>query len=138
MEYHLVIGNSNHSRCSNMNIIIITIKFHQLMSCCRCLVKFSLSGRDGDSYRFQPARELFQTQTQTYLCQGSLRSPLVQLRYSHGSEQRRTLRDTKSLPGSLGPAYPWTHATGSPHIILPSMCVVSLTRSRPELSYLAS
>ena len=42
--------------------IIITIKFHQLMLRCRCLVKFSLSERDDDLNRFQPAGELFLTQ----------------------------------------------------------------------------
>ena len=45
--------------------IIITIKFHQLMLHCRYSVKFSLYGRDGDLNRFQPAGELFLTQTQT-------------------------------------------------------------------------
>ena len=35
------------------------------------------------------------TQTQTYLRQGSLRSPLVQLRYTfYGFDQRRTIRDS--------------------------------------------
>ena len=105
---------SNHIRFY-ISIFIITIKFHQLMLRCRCSVKFSLSGRDGDSNRLQPAGELFLTQTQTYQSQGSLMSPLVQLRYSRGSEQRHTLRDTTSLLGSLGLACPWTHATGSPH-----------------------
>ena len=107
---------SNHIRC-NISIFIITIKFHQLMLRCRCLVKFSLSERDGDSNRFQPAGELFLTQIQTYMCQGSLRSPLVQLRYSHGSDQGSTLKDTTSLPRSSGLACPWTHPTGSPHIL---------------------
>ena len=46
--------------------IIITVKFHQLMLCCRYLVKFSLSERDGDSNRFQLVRELFLTQTHTF------------------------------------------------------------------------
>ena len=69
-------------------------------------MKFSLSGRDSDSNQFQPARELFLTQTKTYLRQGSLRSPLVQLRYKRAFEQRRTLRDTTSMPGSLGPTCP--------------------------------
>ena len=119
MEYNLVTCNSNHSRC-NISIFIITIKFHQLMLHCRCSVKFSLSGRDSDSNQFHPAGELFLTQTQTYLHQGSLRSPLVQLRYNRGSEQRRTLRDTTSLPRGSGLACPWTHATVSPHILTTS------------------
>ena len=107
---------SNHIKCINLSIII-TIKFHQLMLRYHCSAKFSLSGRDDDSNRFQPAGEFFLTQTQTYLHQGSLRSPLVQLRYSRGSEQRHTLRNTISLPGSSGLACPWTHAIGSPHIL---------------------
>ena len=45
--------------------IIITIKFHQLILCCHCSVKFSLSGRDGDVNLFQPAGELFLTQSHT-------------------------------------------------------------------------
>ena len=101
---------SNHIQGINLSIIV-TFKFHQLMLRCHCLVKFSLSGRDGDSNQFQPTGELFLTQTRTYRRQCSLRSPLVQLRYSRGSEQRCTLRDTTSLLGSLGPACPWTHAT---------------------------
>ena len=119
MEYHLVTCNSNHSWCS-IFIFIVIIKFHQLMLCCHYSVKFSLSRRDSDSNRFQLAGELFLTQTQTYLRQDSLRSPLIQLRYSHGFEQHRTLRDTTSQPGSLGSACPWTHATGSPHILTSS------------------
>ena len=110
---------TNHIRCINLSIII-TLKFHQLMLCCRCSTKFSLSRRDDDLNRFQPVGELFLTQTQTYLHQGSLRSPLVQLRYTHGSEQCRILRDTTSLPGSLGPTCTWTHATSSPHILTSS------------------
>ena len=110
---------SNHIRCINLSFIV-TIKFHQLMLRCHCSVKFSLSGRDCNSNRFQLAGELLLTQTQTYLRQGSLRSPLVQLRYSCGSDQRRTLSDTTSLPESSGLVCPWTHATGSPHIITAS------------------
>ena len=137
MENHLVRYNSNHSRCT-ISIFIITIKLHQLMIRCRCSVKFSLSRRDGDSNLFQPAGELFLTQTQTYLRQGSLRSPLVQLRYNRGSEQCHTFRDTTGLLGSSGLACPWTHTTALRTSLLHLVCVVSLIGSWPELSYSAS
>ena len=129
---------SNHIRC-NISIFIITIKFYQLMLRCRCSVKFSLSGRDGDSNRFQPAGELFLTQTQTYLGQGSLRSPLVQLRYSSGSDQRRTLGESTNLPGRSGlePALGLT-SLALRTSLLPPVCALLLAGSRPELSYSAS
>ena len=138
MEYHLVTCNSNHSRC-NISIFIINIKFRQLLLRYHCSVKLSLSGRDNDSNRFQPARELFLTQTQTYLHQGSLRLPLVQLRNQlRRSDQRRTLRDSTSLPGSLGLACNGLTPLAPRTSLLPLVCTLSLTRSRPELSYSAS
>ena len=130
MEYHLVTCNSNHSQCT-ISIFTITIKLHQLMLHCHCSVKFSLSGRDGDSNRFQPAGELFQTQNQTYLRQGSLRSPLVQLRNQlRGSDQCRTLRDSTNLLGrsrlepTLGLTPLALHTS-----LLPLVCALSLTRA---------
>ena len=84
-----------------------------------------------DSY---PARELFLTHTQTYLRQGSLRSPLVQLKYNRGKDQRRTLKDTTNLPRGLGTlTRPWAYAISSPHILTTSR-VRTLTARVPGLS----
>ena len=128
---------SNHIRCINLSIII-TIKFHQLMLCCRCSVKFSLSGRDGDSNRFQPAGELFLTQTHT--------SPVGvasgHLWYNSGivvgpinaapSGILPVCQEVQARPTlGLTPLAPRT-------FLLPPVCALSLTGSRPDLSYLAS
>ena len=68
-----------------------------------------MSGRDDDLNRFQPAGNLFLTQTQVDQINSHLRSPLVQLKYTfRGFAQRRTIRDNQ-LSGRLGPACPWAH-----------------------------
>ena len=82
---------------------------------------------------------LFLTQTEAHLHQGSLRSPLVQFRYSRGSNQRRTLRDSTNLPERSGPSpafglTPLALRTS----LLPPVCALSLIRAQPELSYSAS
>ena len=72
------------------------------------------------------------TQSHTYLRQGSLRSPLVQLRYTcHGFNQHRITRDNQ-LPGWSGPAYPWAHIwlPAHPYYL---QCAHS-NRTRPNLS----
>ena len=128
---------SNHIRCNNLSIII-TIKFHQLMLRCRCSVKFSLSGRDGDSNRFQPARELFLTQTHT----SPVGVALGHLWYNSGivagsisaapSEILPVCQEFQAWP-ALGrmPLAPHTS-------LLPLVCALSLTVSRLELSYSTS
>ena len=127
---------SNHIRCINLSIIK-TIKFHQLMLRARCSVKFLLSGRDYDLNWFQLAGELFLTQTQTYPRQGSLRSPLLQLKsnswvqsapHNQGRPAARTIRTTLPLGSRLAP-----HTS-----LLPLVCALSLTGSRPKFSYSAS
>ena len=82
---------------------------------------------------------LFLTQTEAHLHQGSLRSPLVQFRYSRGSDQRHTLRDSTNLPGRSGlkPTLGLTplalHTS-----LLPLVCALPLIGARPELKYSAS
>ena len=128
---------SNHNRCINLSIII-TLKFHQLMLRCRCSVKFSLSGRDGDLNRFQLAGELFLTQTHTSrigVTSGHLwynsrtvtgpisAAPLGILPVCQEVLARPTL--------GLMPLAPRTS-------LLPPVCALSLIGSRSELSYSAS
>ena len=128
---------SNHIWCINLSIII-TIKFHQLMLRCRCSVKFSLSGRDGDSNRFQPARELFLTQTYT--------SP-IGVASSHLWYNLGTVAGPSSAaPLGILPVCQEVQARPALGImplalhtsLLPPVCALSLTGSRPELSYSAS
>ena len=85
-------------------------------------VKFSLSGRDGDSNRFLPSWGFIPNTHPINLINGCLGSPLVQLR-NRGSEQPRTLRES-TLPGGqshlgLMPMAPRTS-------LLPPGCAVSL------------
>ena len=57
-------------------------------------VKFSLSGRDGDSNRFLPSCGIIPNTHPSIPREGSLRSPLVQLRNQiRGYDQRRTIRE---------------------------------------------
>ena len=128
---------SNHIRCNNLSIII-TIKFHQLMLRCRCSVKFSISGRDGNSNRFQPAGELLLTQTHT--------SPIWvasgHLWYNLGT----VMGLISAAPSGILPVYQEVQAWPAigltplaPHTsLLPPVCALSFTGYRPELSYLAS
>ena len=120
--------------------IIISIKFHQLMLCCRCSVKFSLFGRDGDSNRFLPSWRIIPNTNPYFPYWGRIGSPLVQLRNQlFGSDQRRTLRDPTNLLGTLGPGptlglTPLALRTS----LLPPACTLSLIGARPELSYSVS
>ena len=77
----LVTYSSNHSRC---NIFHVHHNHHLIIQLLRCWCEssFSLSERDGDSNRFQPAGNFFLTQTQADQINGHLRSPLVQLRHT--------------------------------------------------------
>ena len=130
---------SNHIRYNNLSIII-TIKFHQLMLRCNCLVKFSLSRRDDDSNRFLPSRGIIPNTNPYFPHRGRIGSPLVQFRNQlRGSDQRCTLRDSTNLPrrSGLEPALGLTPL--APHTsFLPPVCALSLTRALPELSYSAS
>jgi len=57
-------------------------------------VKFSLSGRDGDSNRFLPSWGNIPNTHPGIPREGSLRSPLVQIRNQiRGYDQRRTIRE---------------------------------------------
>ena len=128
---------SNHNRCINLSIII-TIKFHQLMLRCRCSVKFSLPGRDGDSNQFQPAGELFLTQTHTSpigVTSGHLwyNSGIVTGLISAAPlEILPVCQEVEARPAlGLTPLAPRTS-------LLPLVCALSLTGAWPELSYSAS
>ena len=119
---------SNHIWCINLSIII-TIKFHQLMLCYRCSVKFSLTRRDGDSDRFQPAGELFLTRTHT---------SLVGVTSGHlWYNSDIVVGPISAAPLGILPvcqdvqAWPALGLTSlAPHTpLLPPVCVLSLTRS---------
>jgi len=94
---------------------------------CRCSVKFSLTGRDGDSNRIPIQLEGIPSTHPSIPRRRANRSPLVRLR-NHGSDQRRTPRATTlpersgiltHLPLGLRQWSP-THRTssGSTHFIL--------------------
>ena len=115
---------------------------------CRCSVKFSLSGRDGDSNRILSSWRVIPS---THPCiprrraSGSL---VVRLR-NRGSDQRRTLRGA-TLPGRSGllnhlplvlRQWPPAHHTssGSAHFILASLSArVILLGFTVGTSYLAN
>ena len=128
---------SNHIRCINLSIII-TIKFHQLMLHCRCSVKFSLSGRDSDSNRFQPVGDLFLTQTHTspvgvasghlWYNSGTVVGPISAI----PSGILLVCQEVQARP-TLGLMPLALHTS-----LLPPVCTLSLTGSRLELSYSAS
>ena len=111
--------NSNHSRYCN-SIFVRTIMFHNTITTMLELAKF-LTIRERRRFEsISTSWEFIPNTNPHFPRRGRVESPLVQLRYSRGSDQCRTLRDTTSLPGSLGPAYPWTHVTGSPYILTSS------------------
>ena len=125
----------NHIRCINLSIII-TIKFYQLMLRCRCLAKFSLSGRDGNLNRFLPSWGFIPNTHPINLISGCLGSPLVQLRNKFVGPPRSTLLGSPlcqvvNLTFGLTPIAPRTS-------LLPPECALSLFGSQPEFSYSAS
>jgi len=128
---------SNHIRCINLSIII-TIKCHQLMLRCRCSVKFSLSRRDDDPNRFQPAGELFLIQTHTSpfgVTSGHLwykSGIVVGLISAAPSGILPVCQEVQARP-ALGLTPLASHTS-----LLSLVCALSLTVSWPELSYSAS
>ena len=128
---------SNHIWCINLSIII-TIKFHQLMLRCRYSVKFSLSGRDDNLNRFQPAENLFLTQTHT----SSIRVASGHLWYNSST----VVGSISTAPSGILPVCQKVQAQPTLGLtplaprtpLLPLVCALSLTGSRPELSYSAS
>ena len=129
---------SNHIRYKNNLSIIITIKFPLSYSTLPLLSQV-LTIRKRRRLELIPTSWGVIPNTKPYFPRrGRVGSPLVQLRYSRGSDQRRTLRDTTSLPGSSGLAYHRLIPLAPHTSLLPLVCALSLTRSRPELSYLAA
>ena len=122
MEYHLITGNSNHSQCSNVSIIIITIKFPLSYSTLSLLSQV-LTIQERRWFELIPTQlgNLFLTETETPLRQGSLMSPLVQfrtnLRVQSVPHPQRFYQSARKI-GTR--SHPWTHAIGSPHILTTS------------------
>ena len=81
-------------------IIIIITNHCSFSECyiCRCSVKFSLSGRDGDSNRFLSSWRVIPSTHPSIPRRRASGSPFVRLR-NRGSDQRRTPKAT-TLPGS--------------------------------------
>ena len=121
--------NHNHNHHHHLTISLNLVNLR-----CSCSVKFSLSGRDGDSNRFLSSWRVIPNTHPIHLINGFLGSPLVQLR-NRGSAQPLTLRESTPSGGQshlgLTPMAPRTS-------LLPPGCAVSLFGSRPELSYSAS
>ena len=84
-------------------------------------VKFSLSGRDGDSNRFLPSWGIIPNTHPYSPRQGHIESPLVQLRSKSrvrpASYPQRYYQSARKL-GTL--THPWAHAICSPHILTAS------------------
>ena len=94
-------------------------------------VKFSLSGRDGDSNRFLPSWGIIPNTHPYSPRQGRIGSPLVQLRSK--SRVRPTpypQRYYQSARKLRTRTHPWTHTIGSPHI-LTNFTVRTLTEWGP-------
>ena len=129
MVYHLVTYSSNHSWCSN-SMFIITI-IHNTVTMMLGLAKF-LTVRE--RWRFESIStswEFIPNTNPDIPREGSLRSPLVQLRYTfRGFVLRHTIGDNQLL-GHSGLPCPWAH------IWLPARSAQQ-NKARPELSYSAS
>ena len=114
----------------------VTISLYLVNLRCRCSVKFSLSGRDGDSNRFLPSWGIIPNTHPINLISGCLGSPLVQLRNkftvpSNTALSGNPLCQVVNLTFGLTPMAPHTS-------LLPPECALSLPGFRPELSYSAS
>ena len=122
MEYHLVIGNSNHSQCNSVSIIIITIKFPLSYSTLPMLSQV-LTIRERRRFESMPTQlgNIFLTQIEAHLRQGSLRSPLVQFRTNSwvqlAPHPQRFYQSARKIRTRT---HPWTHAIGSLHILTAS------------------
>ena len=140
MEYHLVTGNSNHSWCSNVSIIIITIKF-PLSYSTLLLLSQVLTIRERRRFESIPTQlgNLFLTQTKAHPVKVASGHLWYNSGLTHGSNQRRTLRDSINLQGRSGPG----PALGLTPLALRTsllllVCTLSLIGAHPKLSYLAS
>ena len=98
-------------------------------------VKFSLSGRDGDSNRFLSSWGIIPNTHPYFPHRGHIRSPLVQLksksRVRPALHRQRYYQSARKLGTRTRP---WTHAIGSPHILTTSK-VRTLTARVPGLSW---
>ena len=98
-------------------------------------VKFSLSGRDGDSNRFLPSWGIIPNTNPYFPHRGRIGSPLVQLRSKSrvrpAPYPQRYYQSARKLETRT---HPWIHAIGSPHILTASR-VRTLTTRVPGLSW---
>ena len=140
MKYHLVTDNSNHSWCSNVSIIITTIKFP--LSCSTLLLLSQvLTIRERRWFESIPTQlgHLFLTQTEAHPAKVASGHLWYNSGLTRGSNQCRTLRDSTNLLGRSGP----DPALGLTPLVLrtsllPLVCALSLIEAWPELSYSAS
>ena len=135
MEYHLVTSISNHSRCSKLSIIIITITFPLSYSTLPLLSHISLFGRDSNSNRFLPSWGIIPNTHPYFPRQGRIGSPLVKLRSkSRIRPAPHPQRYYQSARMIMTQTCPWTHVIVSPHILTASR-VHTLTAHVPGLSW---
>ena len=103
MKYHLVTGNSNHSRCSNVSIIIITIMFPLSYSTLSLLSQV-LTIQERRRFESIPTQlgNLFLTQTEAHHAKVASGHLWYSSGLTRGSDPCRTLRDSTNLPGTSG------------------------------------
>ena len=123
-----------------MSIIIITIKFPLSYSTLPLLSQV-LTIRERRRFESIPTQlgNLFLTQTEAHPAKVASGHLWYNLGLTHGSNQRRTLRDSTNLLGRSGPSPALGLTPLALRIsLLPPVCALSLIRARSKLSYSAS
>ena len=131
---------SNHIRYKNNLSIIVTIKFPLSYSTLPLLSQV-LTIRERRRFELIPTQlgNLFLTQTETHPTKVASGHLWYNSGLTHGSNQRRILRDSSNLLGRLGPGLALGLTSLALHTsLLPLVCALSLIGARPKLSYSAS
>ena len=131
---------SNHIRYKYNLSIIITNKFPLSYSTLSLLSQVLTIG-ERQRFKSIPTQlgHLFLTQTEAHPTKVASGHLWCNLGLTHGSNQRRTLRDSINLPGRSGPGPTLGLTPLALHTsLLPSVCALSLIGARPKLSYSAS
>ena len=130
----------NHIRYKNNLSIIITIKLPISYSMLPLLSQV-LTIRERRRFESIPTqlRNLFLTQTEAHVVKVASGHLWYNSGLTHGSNQRRTLKDSTNLPGRSGlePTLGLT-ALALCTSLLPLVCALPLIGVRPQLSYSAS
>ena len=113
----------------------LTISLNLVNLCCRCSLKFSLSGRDGDSNRFLSSWRGIPNTNPASPIRVAIKSPLAQLRRNKrkvAGPDSSTFSENHSAKVVRDSNPPWTYANGSPHILTTSR--MHVTARVPGLS----